>query len=302
MRLSRLLLLAAVGCGSSPSTPDASANPWQVVSNFDQGLYGVWATGSDVFLVGYEGTSYHSSDGITFPAVPLDANITRGERIWGTSATDVYATGYGATDGGMDHSTDLGASWQPVTTPATDRLYSTWGSAGDLYVVGPGVALQSADGVTWQEQSVPIAYSGVWGSADDDIYVVGNGGIAHSTGNGVWTVQDTSTQLFSVWGSSATDIYVVGQPGVLHSDGTGNWTVQSGCTGLMLSVWGASASDISAVGAAGTICHSTGDGTWTAVESGTQLDLFGIAGTGSATYAVGGDENSSGPGILLRSP
>ncbi len=204
-------------------------------------------------------------------------------------------------------SADLGASWQPVTTPATMRLYQTWGTVGDLYVVahntdGTYGVLHSTDGVTWQPQSVPIDYPiGLWGSSGSDIYTVGNGGIAHSTGDGVWTVQDTADiDLVAVWGSSGSDVYAVGASGVVHSDGTGTWTLQPGCPGG-LSVWGASASDVWAGGGGGTICHSTGDGTWTQVDDGTGADLYGIFGTATETYAVGGiDEGQEG--ILLRNP
>ncbi|MGE5182970.1 MAG: WD40/YVTN/BNR-like repeat-containing protein [Acidobacteriota bacterium] len=300
-----VLGIAVVACGSpSKSPPDVPVNaPWQTATTtFDQSLIGVWASGSDVFVVGYDAGSFHSTDGVTYTEVPLNAGTAHGGRIWGRSPGDVFATGF---SGKMVHSADRGASWQAVTTGATRALYGMWGTGTEIYVVGDDGAYHTADGTTWQMQTVPVSgYTlAVWGSGPSDVYAVGDGGIAHTDGSGTWTMQAnglTALQMTGIWGSGASDIYAVGGSGILHSDGSGTWTAQTSCGGPMYSVWGASASDVWTVGPAGVICHSAGDGTWTAVDSGTTLDLYAIYGTASAIYAVGGTTPSVG--IALRRP
>ena len=109
--------------------------------------------------------------------------------------------------------------------------------------------------------------------------------------------------LTSLWGSGANDVYAVGTPGILHSDGSGTWTAQTSCVGALYSIWGASASDVWAVGPGGTICHSAGDATWTAVDSGTTVDLLAISGvSASSIYVVGGVTTSPVQGIVLHRP
>jgi hypothetical protein len=297
--------ILAIGCGSrSPApAPDGGASgPWRTAStSFDQALVGVSTSGSDVFVVGYAAASYHSTDGTTFPAVPLDAGTAHGSRIWARSATDVFATGF---SGKMVHSADRGATWQPVATGATRALYTMWGVGTEIYVAGDDGVYHSPDGVMWRLETTPVSGHnlGLWGNGAGDIYVVGDGGIAHRSGDGTWAAQGgVLAGVIAVWGSSATDIYAVG-PGVLHSDGSGTWTAQTGCGTAVYGIWGTSATDVWAVGPAGAICHSPGDGTWTTVDSGTTLDLTGIAGDGAQMYIVGGATTSPARGIVLRRP
>src|SRR5262249_22898129 len=69
------------------------------------------------------------------------------------------------------------------------------------------------------------------------------------------------------------------------------WDAQvSGTTDDLNAIWGSSATDLYAVGNSGTLLHSTGNGIWTAQDSGLGFeDLAGVWGS-SATdvYLVGG--------------
>jgi photosystem II stability/assembly factor-like uncharacterized protein len=86
------------------------------------------------------------------------------------------------------------------------------------------------------------------------------------------------------------------------------WRVESAGSEDLEGIWAASPDDVFAVGAHGTIVHSTDGATWTALASGTTVDLHAICGTGSAElYAVGDHQDdarvgpSRGGAVVLRS-
>lgn len=84
--------------------------------------------------------------------------------------------------------------------------------------------------------------------------------------------------FFGVWGSGPSDVYVVGQPGLIyHYDGTA-WARQN-CptTEPLTSVWGDPQSNrIYVTGHRGVILRSSGDGVWTAMNSGTGENLYDV--------------------------
>jgi hypothetical protein len=63
--------------------------------------------------------------------------------------------------------------------------------------------------------------------------------------------------LLDVWGSGASDIYAVGYNGrILHSTGNGDWTpLVSGTAHHLRGVWGRGPDDVFAVGEAGVVLH-----------------------------------------------
>ena len=136
--------------------------------------------------------------------------------VWGSSAGDVYAVGYG----------NNGSATAPL--------------------------LYHYNGTAWSGSGLPVPNGwssgymfGVWGSSPNNIYVVGSG---YAAGpflpllyhfNGIsWTAFSPdlpagwrSGYLYGIWGSSASDIYAVGYgysgdlslPLVYHFDGS-SWT------------------------------------------------------------------------------
>jgi photosystem II stability/assembly factor-like uncharacterized protein len=138
---------------------------------------------------------------------------------------------------------------------------------------------------------------GVWGSSASDVYVVGaQGTILHSRGDGVWTPQTSGTakDLHAIWGAGPHDLYAAGDV-LLRSSGDGNWRTESAPSTLM-GVWGSAANDVYIAGVFG-ISHSTGNGTWSAVNQAEPWGgYFHVRGT-SATdvYAVGGFINLNDP-------
>jgi hypothetical protein len=84
--------------------------------------------------------------------------------------------------------------------------------------------------------------------------------------------------FFGVWGSGQDDVYVVGQPGLIyHFDGTA-WQRQASPTTLPLtSVWGDSETGrVYVTGHGGVVLRSTGDGVWTAMNTGTAENLYDV--------------------------
>jgi hypothetical protein len=129
-----------------PPTTDGGAPTWRT-DEFDsqttRQLFGVWASESDVWIVGENGVVRHASTSGTpvleVVATPFDADL---RAVFGFDASDVWAVG--------EQSTILhwnGTSWTKVATPfdsLADRplLLDVWGSSpNDVWFVGAGVML-----------------------------------------------------------------------------------------------------------------------------------------------------------------
>jgi hypothetical protein len=267
-----------------------------------------------VTQMGFSSTPVHAtSSGLTFtafsPSLPSGwAEFGRLSGVWGSSANDVYAVGYGE-DGNYKYMPLLYHYDKSGWTNASLSLPSGW-TAGSL--------------------------SGVWGSSASDVYAVGDGShpgnagsplIYHNGGSG-WTASSPSLpsgwdigDLMGVWGSSASNIYAVGcgfsfNPGptgplpLIYYYGGSGWSnitpsLPSGWTsGQLEGVWASSTtSDVYAVGFGnnGTttlplLYHYDGSG-WTgsspSMGSGRTLgQLFSVWGSSASDiYAVGyGDD------------
>lgn len=100
-------------------------------------LSSVWGVGTDLFVTGSDeqanlGAILRSSDGGTTWSQSPTPTAMWG--IWASAASDVWAVG---DAGAILHSTDGGASFQPVNSGATVALRAVWGSsARDVWVVG----------------------------------------------------------------------------------------------------------------------------------------------------------------------
>ena len=168
--------------------------------------------------------------------------------ITGTSASDVYAVGAEATDGGggplVLHYN--GTAWQRLHTGAGSGLW--WISVtpidGDFYLAGDGglILRYTRSSGQFEAQATPATEPtlfGIWGSDADHIWAVGGDLSQQDTGGVLWRYDGTTWSadsslaglrpagvptLYKVWGRSATDVYVVGRLGlVFHYDGA-HWT------------------------------------------------------------------------------
>ncbi len=145
-------------------------------------LYGVWADGGGLWVVGGE-----PAEGGPVPVIARrDASgwsrVDAGEfppqvlfKVWGSGPADVWAVGTGGVILHFD-----GAAWSAVASPTVDRLIAVWGtSAADAYAVGgdgTGLVLRW-DGVRWSRfAAAPEPLSGVWRASGGPLYVGGNRG------------------------------------------------------------------------------------------------------------------------------
>ena len=114
---------------------------------------------------------------------------------------------------------------------------------------------------------------------------------------------DTSAagSLSGVWGTGPDDVFIVGgteaQGEVYHFDGT-EWSAMAVPEGQGLLVWayGFGPDDVYAVGVNGAMVHYDGSA-WTAIETGTDADLWGVWGTAAdSLWIVGGDPDTDNCG------
>src|SRR5574339_663805 len=166
--------------------------------------------------------------------------------VWGSSASDVYAVGYGnngsATVPLLYYNN--GSSWSEfgLSLPAgwgSGYLYGVWGSGpNDVYAVGSGYSgaaflplLYHNNGSTWTATSLPLPAGvtsgylyGIWGSSTNDVYAVGYGNtgtttiplLYHSNGSS-WSEAGlpapsgwNSVNFRGIWGSGTSDVHVAG--------------------------------------------------------------------------------------------
>lgn len=201
--------------------------------------------------------------------------------VWGTSATNVYAVGADALDGG-----------------------------------GP-LALRY-DGQRWARLDTGLYRGALWwvyGPSADAVWMVGEGGVAlrHNPTTGAVTRTPTPGRetLFGVWGAASNDVWAVGgntsagadeRTGVLwHWDGTAWRDVPApgdlGRRVVFYKVWGTSARDVWVCGSNSTTLHFDGNA-WRQVDIPVEArgPLFTVHGRAGQRYAVGGNAS----GIILE--
>ncbi|HUS30628.1 MAG TPA: hypothetical protein VMZ53_19095 [Kofleriaceae bacterium] len=288
------------------------AGSWAPVMGTGAGtndLRAVWGIGSHVFAVGTSGTVLHYDSGTwTATAIAGSPDLFG---VWGTSATNVYASGTTATSNTAVYRFD-GFTWTLVYQGGQGgRFNAVWAaSATDAFAVG--TAIGHFDGSKWSPLLLPSDVSagtrlwGVWGSPTGDVWAIGDAGYVARWGGASWTVPQVtpattvSFRGVSTWGSS--DAFAVGLGAIARYDGA-SWTITNttSATDQLYGVWAASQSFAVAVGetstsSAGIIYHFDGN-SWINLPSGDSrncggLPSFGLRSVwGSSTsniYSVGG--------------
>jgi hypothetical protein len=197
----------------------------------DDLFYGVWGlSGTEIFAFGvyqhgvgdytplilrYDGTAWQ-----TFPVPPGAMYISD---MWGTSATDLYATG-----GRFESPSQLvlhydGSSWSIVQEASSGHgaAYTIWASsASDVFVGQAAPPLLHYDGAAWSPMTAPSTAPvfGLWGTSATDVFATSGGAVLHYDG-AIWTSTPTLIphRLLALWGSSPTDVFAVGENGtILH--------------------------------------------------------------------------------------
>src|SRR6185295_6501496 len=119
----------------------------------------------------------------------------------------------------------LGSSWTPVSSGTLSQLHAIWGaSAGDVWAVGEGGAIQRWNGTRWStapeaSTAATTLWRGVWGSAADDVWLIGNAGETWRW-NGSSFTKTITTNSWGVWGRSRDEVYGFGRGNVNRWNGS----------------------------------------------------------------------------------
>lgn len=301
-------------------------NAWSPVTGTGVGandMRAVWGIGSDVFAVGASGTvAHYNGAGWTTTAI---AGAPELFSVWGTSATNVFASGNDAAGiAAVYHYT--GSTWTSVSSSglASTRYGAVFGSAADdAFAVGNG--LLHHDGTAWTTLAPPAeVVSGTklwagWVSPTGDVWTGGDGGYLAHWGGASWTtapIAATSVWFRSVSAWTPSDAFAVGftttpaNAGAIARYNGASWTVTptASSTDQLYSVWAADQSFAAAVGEnslAGILYQFNGS-SWANIPQGDakncgalpSVGLRGVWGSGTSNVlAVGG----VAPGVLRRS-
>lgn len=252
----------------------------------------VWAAGSAGALLHWKGGRWRDADSGT--STDLHA-------LWGSGADDIWAAG---SAGQLLHYD--GSAWALVDSGSGGTLWGLWGSARDnVFAVGSQStlfgehsALLRYDGKGWSllDARTDTVLNAVFGRGANDIFIAGNHGLVLRSADGTAfapAASGTRNSLYGLAGTPGTGgaLLAVGSGGTLASWNTATRTLESGTRGAtpssVLAAWGSSADDLWLAGEKGLLWHRTPQGI-APVPSGTQVTLYGLAGTGPAdVYAVG---------------
>lgn len=189
--------------------PDAGA-----LASFE----GVATNGTDVYVVGDQGTILHTTNqGQTWLVESVNTNNDFKAVAFSPDGNVVVAVGSSsrvAVKKLGDQSFTSGNLNPQVT------LHGVWiAPTGTVVAVGSTGGVFTGDPLgAYMFQSVTVdLLQKVWGAAADDVYVVGdNQDIFHSTDLKSWVLVSTGKGLlFDVWGSGPLDVYAVGANGLI---------------------------------------------------------------------------------------
>jgi hypothetical protein len=168
-------------------------------------LFGIWGSGAaDIWAVGGDvsqsadaaGMWHYDGAGWTAVELPADAAAQIAMyKLWGRSASEVYAVGTGGVILAYD-----GTSWQGLSSPTDRNLFTLSGTDADLFAVGgafSGTILHS-DGGDFTDETPDLApqLNGVSARSGCDPVAVGTSGSVYHR-DGTWTAdaRDPATLL-----------------------------------------------------------------------------------------------------------
>lgn len=249
----------------------------------------VWGTSAtDVYAVTGRGVFHF--DGTTW----TDQAGPRAGRIVGRATNDFWVTEYGAIV------RREGTGWTNKSIGGAVSFADAWESGPrDGYAVGEAGLFYHFDGAAWSKVATGlpekrgfVVYRAVWGSGPSDVFVAGVDTILHFDGK-AWAAQPlprNGADVIAIRGTGPSDVYALGARGVLsHYDGA-SWTaladVSLGAADARFSrLWMASPSDLWLSGKDTPLVRL--ERTFVEEQSGTDKDLFGVAGADGEVFAVG---------------
>jgi len=157
------------------------SSPEDVWISIDNSIEEPWARGTLL-----HGVAPAAGEPLAWQVVDSQSAVVL-ESLWGSSAADVWAVGYGGT---IRRYTAGAAKWSVVDgVPTHATLHRVWGTGPkDIWAVGDAGTILHFDGTTWTEATVAFPLgkkpdlSGVWCSGPNDVWVVGDGYTLHFTG------------------------------------------------------------------------------------------------------------------------
>lgn len=204
----------------------------------------------------------------------------------------------GLMNGAVLRTSDGGLSWQPVSR--TDEILAAvdFVSITRGWVAGYAGRIQRTDdgGVTWNVQRIERQHeilNSIYFLDGEHGWAVGGAGLLLTTANGgeTWDVIPTGRveDLWSVKFLSRDRGVIVGEDGlILMTDNGGReWTQQDSGAGRALLSLAVAPGYAVAVGEGGLILRTEDFNTWTAVESGTDETLNGVAVSKENCWVVG---------------
>lgn len=264
-------------------------------SNTMRGItYGTGADALGYYLaVGDAGSTYRSTDGITWTGLPaVHTSTNMNAAIFALSKFIVVGA-----NGSIRYGTDM-SNWSAATSNTTETLNGVASNGALAVAVGNnGTVRTSADGITWAAattvpttknlHSVAYSGSGVW-------LAVGAGGtLMTSTDATNWTLVSSGTtadlNAVAVQAYTSYTFVAAGNNGTVltSTDGGVTWTAQSSGTNANLLAISTATNQVLITGVGGSVITSPTGTTWTVRSSGTSADLHAVISGFSQYVAVG---------------
>lgn len=227
----------------------------------------LWGTATnDVWAVGYVGDATGLSElgagvpptGLIFHwngatwAPSLVTTLVLPNAAWGSSASDVWAAGFGT------HALHWnGSTWSSFPLGVNTSVTALWGSGPTDVYAATGPALYHWDGHAWSSTTLPLpanetsSLMDVWGSSSVDVWVVGVGqtpgsGVGGSVADGhvwhwdgtSWSVQEFANTGFGVVrGTGPHSVWAFGGGDGAYFDGSTWTTVPFDSTSSFADAW-----------------------------------------------------------------
>lgn len=213
-------------------------------------------------------------------------------RVWGTSATNLWAVGDSGTILRYD-----GKVWAPIASGTTANLNYVWGvSDSDVWATGDAGTLLHWDGTKWSQLTLPSGFIqnlyGIWGNAANDVWFVHDSATATRSllrWNGTQLSAPTNspaTNLRPLYGASANEVFTGGSSGYRY-DGS-NWVSSGSFNSLALNYLGFSRTKIYAVTNANV--YQWDGAMWKTHTTGLSTQLRDIWGTSDTNLWASSDQ------------
>lgn len=212
----------------------------------------------------------------------------------------------GATSGAIFHTTDGGASWQPISRTSEVFAAVHFVSPARGWIAGYAGRIERTDdgGKNWLKQRIERegeVLNSIFFIDEQRGWVVGGSGLVFKTTNGgdSWEVSRTGRieDLWAVRFASAERGWIVGEDGLIlaTTDGGATWTVQTSGTGRALHSLAVVAPSLAvAAGQGGTIMRSEDGTTWNEVASNTTETLNAVAAASKEIFWAVGYNGATG--------